>query len=191
MIPSDLTPADPVAKAWWQSRTIIGIVVMLLSQILKLDGERQALLATRTEADPQVMSRTTSIRNLEASLRPLAETYQSTLVQDRTHLAAAADSIRTVLSRLPQEGQRYFQVTRQVGLLSQSLMALEVQRLQLRLASIEEGGKARQVDVAEPTRKPAQPSLPLFVGGGLALGLLAGVASALARGARREQGARA
>ena len=36
MIPSDLTPADPVAKAWWQSRTIIGIVVMLLSQILKI-----------------------------------------------------------------------------------------------------------------------------------------------------------
>ena len=51
-------------------------------------------------------------------------------------------------------------------------MALEVQKLQLRLASLEDGGKARQVDIAEPTRKPARPSLALFLGGGAALGFL-------------------
>jgi uncharacterized protein involved in exopolysaccharide biosynthesis len=43
------------------------------------------------------------------------------------------------------------------------------------VAAVENGGQARQVDIAEPTRKPARPSLSLFLGGGGLLGALLGL----------------
>jgi uncharacterized protein involved in exopolysaccharide biosynthesis len=162
----------------------------LLSQLLALEGERETLLATRTASDPLVQSQTRTIRQLEAQLEPLARTYQQVLLADRRALGVTADSIRRVLGRLPGEGRRYYQLSRGVELMGKALVTLEVQALQLRVAAVENGGQARQVDIAEPTRKPARPSLALFAGGGGLLGILLGLGLVLIgappRGAERQ-----
>ena len=155
----------------------------LLSQLVLLERERETLLATRTPSDPQVVSQSRTIRRLEAQLEPLARTYQQVLQADRRALSVTADSLRRVLAQIPGEGRRYFELTRGTDLLGKALVSLDVQALQLRLAEVDNGGQARQVDIAAPTRKPVRPSRPLFGGGGALLGLLLGLGVVLARGA--------
>lgn len=151
----------------------------LLSQLVRLESERLTLLETHTERDPAVAGRTAAIRNIEAQLLPLGHTYGDALARNQSELRASADSVDRLLAGLPVAEERFFELTREVQRLNAMSLALQSQRLQLRLATITEGGRARQVDIAEPTKKPAWPSIPLFLAFGVAVGFLAGILAAL------------
>ena len=151
----------------------------LLSQLVRLESERLALLQTHTERDPQVAGQTEAIKNTEAQLLPLARTYRDALAKNQNELRTSADSVDRLLAAMPVIGERFFELTREVQRLNNTAVALQAERLQLRLATITEGGNARQVDVAEPTKKPAWPSTKLFLALGVAAGLLLGVLVAL------------
>jgi uncharacterized protein involved in exopolysaccharide biosynthesis len=138
-----------------------------------------ALLETHTDRDPAVAGRTEAINNVEAQLLPLARTYADALGRNRSELRTSADSVDRLLAAMPATGARFFELTREVQRLNATALALQSQRLQLRMATITEGGNARQVDVAEPNKKAAWPSPTLFLVLGVAGGLLAGVVAAL------------
>lgn len=146
----------------------------LVAQLSQLEGERTILLQTRTESDPTVAGRTAAIRALEAQLAPMAGTYRAAIEQRRSALAIQVDSIARLMAGLPGQGRRYFELSRDVQRLTVSAAQLAAQRLQLRLAVMGEGGGARQVDVASPTRRAVFPKVPLV----LAIGTLAGLVSA-------------
>lgn len=152
----------------------------LLVQLIRLESERLTLLETHTERDPAVTGRAAAIRNIESQLLPLARTYGDALAKNQAELRISADSVDQLVAALPAIGERHFELTRDVQRLNTMSLALQGQRLQLRLATITEGGAARQVDVAEPNKKPAWPSIPMLLSLGLAGGLLLGVALALA-----------
>jgi uncharacterized protein involved in exopolysaccharide biosynthesis len=78
------------------------------------------------------------------------------------------------MAGLPRQGRRYFELSRDVQRLTVTAAQLAAQRLQLQLAVMGEGGGARQVDVASPTRRAVFPKVPLV----LAIGTLAGLVSA-------------
>jgi uncharacterized protein involved in exopolysaccharide biosynthesis len=151
----------------------------LLSQLIRLESERLALLETHTDRDPAVAGRTEAINNVEAQLLPLARTYADALGRNRSELRTSADSVDRLLAAMPATSARFFELTREVQRLNATALALQSQRLQLRMATITEGGNARQVDVAEPNKKAAWPSPTLFLVLGVAGGLLAGVVAAL------------
>lgn len=152
----------------------------LLSQLVRLESERLTLLETHTERDPAVTGRAAAIRNIEAQLLPLARTYGDALARNQSELRASADSVDRLVAGLPVTGEKFYELSRDVQRLNAMSMALQSQRLQLRLATITEGGKARQVDVAEPTKKPAWPAIWLLWTLGAVAGLMAGMALAFA-----------
>ena len=151
----------------------------LLSQLVRLESERLTLLETHTERDPAVAGRTEAIKNTEAQLLPLARTYGDALSRNMNQLRTSADSVDGLLAAMPVIGARFFELTREVQRLNAMALALQGERLTLRLATIAEGGRARQVDVAEPTKKPAWPSTKLFLALGAVGGLLLGLVLAL------------
>lgn len=151
----------------------------LVGLLSRLEAERVALLQQRTEAEPNVMARTEGIKVLEAQLLPLARTYATSLARQHTELERAKDSLDTVLETLPGTAESAVALQRDVKRLAQTEMAVQVQRVEAKLAAIGEGGEARQVDLAEPSKKPVFPTPAIALGVGGAVGLVFGVIAAL------------
>jgi uncharacterized protein involved in exopolysaccharide biosynthesis len=154
----------------------------LLTELTRLETSRTTLLATRTEADPTVQAQAQAIAQLEQQLAPMANTYAAALAADRATLQRTVDSVAAALTTLPGIGERNWVLSREVQVLNQTSLALEEQRVRLRLATITEGGSAQQLDVATATRKPVRPTKALCFGGGAGVGLLFGVGLALLGG---------
>jgi uncharacterized protein involved in exopolysaccharide biosynthesis len=157
----------------------------LLGELVSLESQRATLLATRTPEDPAVVGRTEAIRVLEGQLLPIARTYRAALAQDQARVGQAVDSVAQVVAQLPGQGQRHFYLLREVQRFNELSLALASQQVQLRLATVGEGGTARAVDEALPRRKPSRPRPLLSVGGGAAAGLLFGLVMVLAVAPRR------
>ena len=151
----------------------------LLGLLSRLEAEKVALLQQRSEIEPNVMARTEGIKVLEAQLLPLARTYAASLSKQHAELERAKDSLDTVLETLPGTAESAVALQRDVRRLSQTELAVQVQRVEAKLAAIGEGGEARQVDVAEPSKKPVFPTRTIALGVGGAAGLVLGVIAAL------------
>jgi uncharacterized protein involved in exopolysaccharide biosynthesis len=151
----------------------------LLSQLGKLEGERAGLLQQRTENEPNVAGRTAGIKVIEAQLLPLANTYSASLSKQRIELERMRDSLDRQLAALPGAAESALTLQRDVKRLSATELAVQGQRLEARLAAIGEGGDARQVDIAEPMKKPAFPTPMISYGVGGGTGLVLGIIAAL------------
>ena len=151
----------------------------LLSQLGRLEGERAGLLQQRTETEPNVAGRTAAIKVIEAQLLPLANTYASSLAKQRTELERMRDSLDAQLGSLPGAAESGLTLQRDVKRLSATELAVQAQRVEARLAAIGEGGDARQVDIAEPMKKPAFPTPAISYGVGGGAGLVIGIIAAL------------
>jgi len=164
----------------------------LLSQMATLETERLRLVERRTERDPEVQAIVASIHNLEGQLTPIATAYSGALERQRQELASQLDTVRTTLAALPGQSETSLQLQREVQRLSGTVIALQTQVVDARLAAISEGGDVRQIDAAEPAKKPVFPRrlVTLVVGlvAGLFLGLLAALQAAyLGRWVRRPE----
>jgi uncharacterized protein involved in exopolysaccharide biosynthesis len=154
----------------------------LLGQLGRLEAERAILLQQRTEQEPNVAGRMEGIKVIEAQLLPLANTYAASLAKQRTELERMRDSLDRQLAAIPGAAESSLTLQREVRRLSTTELAVQAQRVEARLAAIGEGGDARQVDIAEPSKKPAfpTPAISFGVGGGsgLVLGLIAALMAA-------------
>ena len=151
----------------------------LLSQLGKLEAERAGMLLDRTPNEPTVAGRGAGIKAIEAQLLPLATTYAASLARQRQELERMRDSLDGTLEALPGAAESWLTLTREVKRMTATELAVQAQRLEARLAAIGEGGDARQVDVAEPSKKPAFPTPAISYGVGGGAGLVFGVIAAL------------
>ena len=151
----------------------------LLAQLGKLEAERVGLMQQRTENEPNVAARAAGIKVIEAQLLPLANTYSAALGKQRAELERARDSLDKRLESLPGTAESALTLQRDVKRLTSTELAVQAQRLEARLAAIGEGGDARQLDVAEPSKKPAFPTPAISYGVGGGAGLVLGVIAAL------------
>jgi uncharacterized protein involved in exopolysaccharide biosynthesis len=152
---------------------------MLSGQLGELEAERLKLLERRTENDPEVIALTESIRKIEGSFIPMAQSYASALAQQRADLKAQVDSMSHALTTLPAAAEAGGRRQRDVIRLSGIYAAMQAQLVEARLAAIDEGGNVRQLDTAVPPRKVWFPRPLLTLAGGAAGGLLAGLIGAL------------
>jgi uncharacterized protein involved in exopolysaccharide biosynthesis len=164
-------------------------ISQMIAQLSLLESDRQKLLGTRTEKDPEVIALDQSIKAVDAQLMPIAKSYSSSILKEKADLEKALDTLRTMALTLPKSAESVLRKQRDVVRLSQIFAALQVQLVSARLASIDEGGDARQLDIAEPSKKPSFPepvtTMGLGVGGGLVTGLIAALLlSGLGRWAR-------
>jgi uncharacterized protein involved in exopolysaccharide biosynthesis len=155
----------------------------IVTQIAELETERIKRLELRTERDPSVKALDSAIRNLEQQIEPLASAYGATLARQRSELLEQLRPFERALASLPGGAQATGRLDRDVRRLGQTALALQAQLVEARLAAIGEGGDVRQLDVAEPTKRPVfpRPTVTFAVGGvgglvlGVALAVIAGV----------------
>jgi tyrosine-protein kinase Etk/Wzc len=152
----------------------------VLTHLLELRTERTKLLQMRTERDREVTTLDASIRGLEDELASLSSAYLKGLQTQRAGLQQELARYQGVIATMPAEGESSTRLRREVKRLGETMIALQTQLVQTRLAAIGEGGEVRQIDAAVAPRKPL-PHLPLFLGIGLLGGLVLGTGGALLR----------
>lgn len=150
-------------------------ISQLLTQLSSLEADRLKLLATRTEADPDVQAVSLSIKAVEGQLLPITESYASAVRSQQSELQHELDTLRAVALGMPRTAEANGRMQRDVLRLSQIYAALQAQLVDARLAEIGEGGDVRQLDVATVPKHPTFPkpvvTMGLGVGGGLLLGI--------------------
>jgi hypothetical protein len=149
----------------------------MLAQLSELDAQRLKLLATRTEADPDVVAITQSIKAVESQLEPIAASYSAAVARQTSDLRSQLDTLQAAILGLPKTAQASGRLQRDVLRLGQIYAALQAQLVEASLAAIGEGGDVHQLDFSEPPLHPSfpQPVITLAIGvvGGLAMGIFA------------------
>lgn len=156
-----------------------GAVNHLLARLADLEARRTELLDRRTEEDPDVRLLELEIDDTQARIVEIARSFQAGVTRQLTEVQRELGRSQAQLASLPARVQRSFQLERDVARLSETLVALQTQLVQARIAAIAEGGNLRQIDQAEPPRQPLYPRAPLTLALGLFGGLFFGVAGAL------------
>jgi uncharacterized protein involved in exopolysaccharide biosynthesis len=153
----------------------------LLARLYELEADRSRLLEQRTPEDPDVQLVGRTIEDTERQILSVASSYRAGLGSRQRELRAELQRYQGDLSRLPAHAEETFRRQRDVERLSQTLIALETQLVQARLAAITEGGDVRQIDEGEVARRPAFPNRPLTLALGLFGGLFFGTIGAVGR----------
>jgi uncharacterized protein involved in exopolysaccharide biosynthesis len=154
----------------------------LLGKIGGLEAQRVALLEKQhTDNDPEVVAIRASVANLEGQLEPLARTYYEAIANQRATVDAEIARMSERLAQMPVQVEAAFQHARDVERLAKTSLALNAQRVSLRLATVSEGGQARVVDVARPQWQKSFPSKPITLLLGLIAGGLLGIGLSLGR----------
>ena len=159
-----------------------GGVSGLLTQLITVESQRDALLGTRTANDPQVVALDRAATDLENQMLPLTQTYVASLAQQQRGLDQQFDSLRTVIATLPATAQSAGRLQRDVLELSKLTAGVQAQLVDAKLAAIGEGGDVHQLDVAEVPRHASFPRPNLFLAAGAGAGLLGGAMLALIMG---------
>lgn len=159
----------------------------LLSRLFDLETRRAELLDRRTERDPDVVTLSQSIDQLEAQLVSLASAYRDGLVSQQTEIRSELRGYDATLDALPAQVETSYRLEREVERLSELLVALQTQLVRSGLMAIGEGGDVRQIDPAEPPKEPNFPRPLLTLAGGLLGGLFFGVVGAIGSGYLRER----
>lgn len=157
----------------------------LLSRIIDLETRRTELLERRTPEDPDVIALARGIEQLEGEMVTLARSYVDGLERRRARVREELRSYETALAAMPARSERILGLQREVKRLSETLVVLQSQLVQTRLAAIGEGGDVRPLDTAVAPRRPAFPTPVLTLAGGVLGGLFFGVVGAVAAGRSR------
>lgn len=153
----------------------------VLDRMLELETERVELLSRRTERDPEVMALTDGVQNLENQLSTLSRDYLIGLERQKAQLQQELRRYDGILGALPSQAQESLRHQRDVKRLSETMIVMQAQLVQTKLAAMGEGGEVRQIDVAQPPKRASFPSVPLFLAVGLIAGLLLGAGGALSK----------
>jgi uncharacterized protein involved in exopolysaccharide biosynthesis len=154
----------------------------LLNRILELRARRVELLDRRMEADPDVLVVDANLAAAEAELSRLSTSYRDGLEKQRRELAAALVPYREVIGGIPERLQEQFRLQRETRRLSETLLLIQGQLVQSRLAAIGEGGEVRAIETALPPEDPTWPKPAMFLLLGVVLGGVAGTVAATVRG---------
>ncbi len=153
----------------------------LLTQLTQLETQRDTLLERRTERDPQVIALAQSIAQIERQFVPLARTYAASLDRQAAELTRESGVLESRLTALPGQALANVRRQREVRRLSQTVLGLQSELIDVRLSAMGEGGQVRQVDVAYPPKDVGFPRPLLTVAAGFVAGLIVGALIAAVR----------
>lgn len=150
-----------------------------VTQIAELHTARINLLERRTPTDPEVKALDQSISMMEQQLLGNAKSFSSALARQRAEISSQLDTLRATLLSLPAAAEGGLRLQRDVVRLSGIYAGVQAQLVSAKLAAIGEGGLVRQLDIAEPPRKPTFPKPLLTMALGIVGGFFCGLVAAL------------
>jgi capsular exopolysaccharide synthesis family protein len=158
-------------------------VAELLRNLAELDNDRNALLLRRTPEDPDVITRTQRIVDVERQLRSTAETYLAGLTDQVRAIDAQLRASGQELARLPARQVELARLQRTPRALEEIFGVLQTRLKEAQVAQAVEDGSVRLIDPAVAPAKPVKPKSVLVLGLAVVFGAAAGFALALLRAA--------
>ncbi len=151
----------------------------LLRLMGELENERAELYGRRTEVSREASVITDRIHQLEGQLRTMAETYLEGLDNQVQSLDALLVNFSDQLARVPAVELEYMRRRRQVEVLTQLYVFMEMRQKEAEVTSAGEAGGVRIVDAPTVAIEPVRPKPALTLALALIVGLILGVAGAV------------
>ncbi len=151
----------------------------LLRLLGELENERASLYGRRTVEAREVQVLTQRISELEGQLRTVAETYLQGLGNQVDELADLLSGFAVQLSRVPATELEYLRRRRQVEVLTQLYVFMEMRQKEAEVTAAGEAGGVRILDRPMVAIEATRPRPALTVGLALVVGLLLGLAGAV------------
>ena len=156
----------------------------LLTSLANVEDERTALLTRRTMQDPDVVTLTNRIAQIEGQLKSIGTTY----LQGLSSQTAADDSLlRTATARMrtvPAKEIMLARLTRQPKVLEDIYTTLQTRLKEAQVTASIEDPSIYVMDAAVLPFKPVRPRPLLYMAASVILGLMVGFGLAILREAR-------
>jgi polysaccharide biosynthesis transport protein len=153
----------------------------LLGALARVENERSALLTRRTAQDPDVQVLSTRIRELDAQVQEIAETYLQGLTNQVVSLEEVARRFGGALDSLPEKEVRTARLERDVRVQQELYTLIQTRLKESQITQAMEDPSVRVVDPAVPPDQPVGPRRMINFALAVVLGLLLGVGIALYR----------
>ena len=152
-----------------------GPINNIVSNLIGVETERQALLGTVTEEDERVKALATRAQRLEGQLLPLAQATLTALASQRSTLQQRLQAAQQTLVGVPRAAESYGRLEREILDRGRIYAGLQTQLVDARLAAIGEGGDVRPLDTAVQPKNPSFPKKSITLAGGFGGGLFFGL----------------
>lgn len=156
-------------------------ISQLLASLNAVESERTSLLIRRTAKDPDVITLTVRVREMEEQIRSLATTYLQGLTNQVASIDAELGKFNILLQQVPAKEVAYARLTRRPKVLEGVYTMLQERLKEAEIVQAIEDPSVRVVDVALLPTRPIKPNKPLIVLMGGMLGLMTGVGGAFLR----------
>ncbi len=152
-----------------------------LRALTDLEGQRAALLVRRTPQDPDVIALTGRIKELEAELQSVGETYLQGLTNQVSALDASLKQFGTELAQIPAKEVEFARLERRPKVLEDIYTLLQTRLKETEITEAAEDPTVGVVDEAILPVIPVRPKKALVVSMAALLGLMLSVGVAFAR----------
>jgi polysaccharide biosynthesis transport protein len=153
----------------------------LLGALAQVENERSALLVRRKPQDPDVLVLTGRIREIDAQLQGIAETYLQGLTNQVAALENVAQQFGGALHSLPKKAVQTARLEREVRVQQELYTLIQTRLKEAEITRAMEDPTVRIVDQAMVPTRPVYPKPLLNLALSLLLGSLLGVVTALGR----------
>ncbi|MBA3344279.1 MAG: hypothetical protein H0T44_03100, partial [Gemmatimonadales bacterium] len=130
----------------------------LLGALAQVENERSALLVRRKPEDPDVQVLTGRVRELDAQLQSIAETYLQGLTNQVTALEQVGRGFGGALNALPRKEVRTARLEREVTVRQELYTLLQTRLKEAEITQAMEDPSVRVVDPAVVPERPVRPN---------------------------------
>ncbi|MDB4890601.1 MAG: capsular exopolysaccharide family [Gemmatimonadetes bacterium] len=153
----------------------------LLGSLARIEDQRSTLLTRRTALDPDVQALTTRIRELDAQLQGIAETYLQGLTNQVASLADVARRFGGALDSLPAKEVQTARLEREVRVQQDLYTLIQTRLKEAEITQAMDDPSIRVVDAAITPSRPVRPRPIVNLALSLVLGSILGMGAAFYR----------
>lgn len=152
-----------------------------LASLNAVESERTTLLMRRTARDPDVVTLSARVRDMEEQIRVLATTYLQGLTNQVASIDEELARFNNRLQQVPAKEIEFARLVRQPKILEELYVTLQSRLKEAEVAQAVEDASVRVIDSAISPDRPIKPNKPLIILMGGMLGMMSGVAGAFLR----------
>jgi len=156
----------------------------LLASLATVEDERVALLTRRTPKDPDVMTLTVRIDQIDQQLKLIGQTYLQGLNNQVSADDAVLQSSAAKMRTIPSKEIQFARLSRQPKVLEDIYTTLQTRLKEAEVAAAVVDPSVYVMDPAVEPHKPVMPRPLLYMAASVILGLMLGIGLALTREAR-------
>jgi tyrosine-protein kinase Etk/Wzc len=156
----------------------------LLASLATVEDERVALLTRRTPKDPDVMTLTARIDQIDQQLKLVGQTYLQGLNNQVSADDAVLQSSAAKMRTIPSKEIQFARLSRQPKVLEDIYTTLQTRLKEAEVAAAVVDPSVYVMDPAVEPHKPVMPRPLLYMAASVILGLMLGIGLALTREAR-------